>query len=98
MGGLIVYFASQSEQARTGSTMSISNSVLAVLAIAAIALALLSLYVVVRLAMKDATRRSLRGVPPDQRSEVMIEAHDKAIQRLETLVRRLVQGGRRLDE
>ena len=80
------------------SVMTVPNSVLTVLAILSLALALLALYVVVRLALREAGRRSLRGVPPDQRSEVMIEAHDKAIQRLDAGLRKLVQGDRRLGE
>jgi hypothetical protein len=98
MGRLIVYFASQTEQPRTDSIMTVPNSVLTVLVILSLALGLLSLYVVVRLAMREAGRRSLRGVPPDKRSEVMVDAHDKAIQRLEGAVRKLVQGDRRLGE
>ncbi len=98
MGGLIVYFASQTEQPLTIRIMTVPNSVLSVLVILSLALAVLSLFVVVRLAMRDASRRNLRGVPPDQRSEVMVEAHDKAIQRLEATVRKLVLGERRLGE
>jgi uncharacterized protein DUF4446 len=74
----------------------VSNWSLTVIAIAGVALALLSLLIVIRLAMRDAGRKALRGLPPEQRTEAMLDAHHKAIQRLEGAVRKLAVGERGL--
>ena len=78
--------------------MAVSNTILTVLVLLGLGLALLSLYVVVRLAMREGGKHNLGGIPPEKRLEVMVDTQGKAIQRLDGAVRKLGEGERQLKE
>ena len=98
IGGPIVYFASQPQQAAERSAMNLSNTTLSVLVVLALALAIFAALPMVRPGLRDLRRRRSRAVPADRRLDVLIDAQAKAIQRLEGAVKKLAQGERELGE
>jgi hypothetical protein len=78
--------------------MALSNTALTVLASVGFLMALLALYLLLRLAVKEPGRQSVKATPPDKRVEGQVEAQAKAIQRLEGAVRKLAHGERQLGE
>ena len=78
--------------------MGLSNTALTVLVLLGLALSILALYLLVRVATKEGTKRSLRTLPLDKQVEALVDTHAKANQRLEGAVRKLAQGERQLGE
>ena len=78
--------------------MALSNTALTVVAVFGLVVALLALYLLLRVAAKDTGRRTVKASPPDKRVEAQVEAQAKAIQRLEGAVRKLAHGERQLGE
>jgi hypothetical protein len=78
--------------------MVFSNATLSILVLASLSLAILVVVLLLPGAMRDRTRRSRSGIPAEKRLDVLIEGHAKAIRRLESAVRKLALGERRLGE
>jgi hypothetical protein len=76
--------------------MSLSQTTLSILVLVALAAALLSLLLVAPAVI--ARGRSRSKLPPDKRLQVAVEAHTKAIQRLEKAVHQLALGEKKLGE
>jgi Protein of unknown function (DUF4446) len=78
--------------------MHFSNSTLSVLAIISVVLSVAAVLLTVGrswMARRDGTKWS---VPSDERLDVLVEAHSRAIQRLERAMRQLATGEKRLAE
>ena len=97
MEGLIVYFGPQPTNAAPLG-MTFSNSLLSVLVLVSLGLSLLAAILLLPGAVRDRASRSRSQIPMDKRLEVLVEAHANAIRRLETAVRQLALGERRLGE
>jgi uncharacterized protein YlxW (UPF0749 family) len=78
--------------------MALSNTALTVIALFAFVVALLALYLAMRIAARDSGPGSVKAASPDKRAEAQVEAHGKAIQRLEGAVRKLAHGERQLGQ
>lgn len=78
--------------------MALSNTALTVIALFAFVVALLALYLAMRIAARDSGSGGVKAASPDKRAEAQVEAHGKAIQRLEGAVRKLAHGERQLGQ
>lgn len=78
--------------------MDFSTSTLSILVVISLSLASLTILVLLPGARGDRAGRSRGGVPADQRLETLVDGHGKAIQRLESAVRKLAVSDRRLGE
>lgn len=77
--------------------MTFSNSVLSVLVLVSLGLSILAVILLLPGA-RDRAGRGRAQIPIDKRLEILIEAHAKAIRRLEGAVRQLAVGERRLGQ
>jgi hypothetical protein len=77
--------------------MTFSNSVLSVLVLVSLGLSLVAVFLLLRRVRERAGGRRDQ-IPIDKRLEILIDAHAKAIRRLEGAVRQLALGERRLGQ
>jgi Protein of unknown function (DUF4446) len=78
--------------------MSLSNTTLSILAIASLVLSALALVVVLGRSMRERKERVRSPTRPDERIEVLVEAHGRTLGRLEKAMRQLATGEKRLAE
>jgi hypothetical protein len=78
--------------------MTFSNAVLSVLVLVSLGLSLIAVILMLPSALRDRATRSRSQIPIDKRLEILVEAHAKAIRRLEAGIRQLALGERRLGE
>lgn len=78
--------------------MNLSNTTLSVLAIVAVVLSLAAVVLSLRRTLRERRQRSRLPVAPDERIEVLVEAHSRSMQRLEKAMRQLAAGEQKLAE
>jgi len=78
--------------------MTFSNSTLSILAIVSVVASGLALLLVVGRALRESRERSRSPMRGEERLEVLVEAHGRALDRLERAMRQLATGEKRLAE
>ena len=77
--------------------MVLSDSTLSVIVLVSLGLSLLAVGILLPAALRDRAR-ARSPIPPDKRVELLVDAHEKSIGKLERAVRRLALGERKLGE
>jgi hypothetical protein len=78
--------------------MDLSPTALTVLVLTSLALSMLALLSLMVRRIRERRPRDPAGLPPNERIEVLVDQHVKSIQRLESAVRQLATGERKLGE
>ncbi|HJP65501.1 MAG TPA: DUF4446 family protein [Actinomycetota bacterium] len=78
--------------------MNLSNSVLSILAVTGVSLGALCLLLLIGQAMRQRADRERSPLPPNERIDVLIDAHGRSIKRLEQAMVQLADGEKRLAE
>jgi hypothetical protein len=78
--------------------MAFSNTTLSIMALVSLILALIAVGLLAARLVKEHTAKAQSPLPPDERLEVLVEAHARSIKKLQDAMRQLAGGERRLAE